>query len=191
MGLVIYALGMVAWEATVGVTTPIETAAGIAFGFTRAAIASACAKVTGAVIAFCLGRYLLAERIQAKLEGNEYATLMQESFGKNPIGVALIWRFSFLPEFVKNFGLALQPLKIWQFAVAVILHGVPFTLLWSFMGNEMGLVLRGTVSQPSKILKILLGGVYVFGFFISPSLVGLWIKSLRENKKSANISQPE
>jgi hypothetical protein len=46
----------------------------------------------------------------------------------------------------------------------------------------MGLIVRGVMDQPSRTLKILMSGVYVFGFFISPSMVGLWIKGLRDEK---------
>lgn len=112
------------------------------------------------------------------------AELMRRSFEKNPVRVALVWRFSFLPEVVKNYGLAVMPVGFWEFAAAVMVHGVPFTLLWSFIGSEMGLVARGVVAEPSKVLKVLLGGVYVFGFFLSPLFVGLWIKGLKEDQKS-------
>ena len=138
--------------------------------------------------------------------------LIQHSITQHPIRVALIWRFSFLPEFMKNFGLAVLPLKTWQFVVAVMLHGLPFTALWTFLGREMGLVVRcvfvtfpfdlcchhyfrwrfchwiivhgitntdnslptsyqslffrGVVPHPSKTLKLIISGVYIFGTFV-------------------------
>merc|ERR1711957_1018047 len=160
-GLVIYALSFWAWEIIFGVTAPVETAAGMAFGLKNGIIVN----------------------VNAKLKGNEYMDLIKHSITSNPILVAIIWRFSFLPEFMKNFGLSVLPLKTWQFAVAVFLHGFPFTVLWTFIGKEMGLVFRGVVMKPSKILKFLVGGVYVFGFLISPTLVGLWIKGLKDEQK--------
>jgi uncharacterized membrane protein YdjX (TVP38/TMEM64 family) len=181
-GLVTFIFAFMTWELVVGVTTPIETAAGMAFGFKKAVLANAIGKTSGAILAFVLGRYVLKDYVTQKLEGNEYMDLVKDSITKNPIRVALIWRFSFLPEQIKNFGLAILPVKIWQFITAVLLHGFPFTLLWSFMGNEMGLVVRGIVDKPSKILKVLIAGVYVMGFFVSPSLVGLWVKGLRDEK---------
>jgi hypothetical protein len=62
------------------------------------------------------------------------------------------------------------------------MHGFPFTVLWTFVGNEMGLIVRGVMDSPSRTLKILISGVYVFGFFVSPSMVGLWVKGLRDEK---------
>lgn len=164
----------------------------MAFGLRNGIAANAIGKSSGAIVAFLLGRFVLRGVVEKKLEGNEYLSLVQDSIVKNPIRVALIWRFSFLPEQMKNFGLAVLPVKIWQFVCALLLHGFPFTLLWTFLGNEMGLIVRGVVDSPSRTLKILMSWVYIFGFFISPSLVGFWIKGLRDGKiqkeKSNNTS---
>lgn len=181
-GVVIYTVAFMLWELTVGVTTPVETAAGMAFGLKNGLIANAIGKSSGAILAFLLGRHVLKGFVQKKLEGNELMELVQDSIVKNPIRVALIWRLSFLPEQIKNFGLAVLPVKTWHFVAAILIHGLPFTLLWTFLGNEMGLIVRGVMDSPSRVLKILLAGVYVFGFIISPTMVGLWIKSLRDEK---------
>jgi len=141
-GLIFYTFFFMLWEITFGMTTPVETAAGMAFGLKNGIIASAIGKTSGALCAFLLGRSVLSDFAAKKLEGNEYMDLVRDSITKNPIRVALIWRFSFLPEFVKNFGLAILPIKTWQFVTAVLMHGFPFTILWTFMGNEMGGVVR-------------------------------------------------
>lgn len=182
-GIIMYIIGFCLWEITVGVTTPVETAAGMAFGLKNGIWANALGKTSGALIAFLLGRYVFKGYVEEKLEDNELMNLVQDSIVKNPVRVALIWRFSFLPEQIKNFGLAVLPVKTWQFLSAVLMHGFPFTLLWTFLGAEMGLIVRGVIDQPSRTLKILMSGVYVFGFFISPSMVGLWVKGLRDEKK--------
>mmetsp|Transcript_10249 Transcript_10249/g.15403 ORF Transcript_10249/g.15403 Transcript_10249/m.15403 type:complete len:196 (+) Transcript_10249:1083-1670(+) len=181
-GIVLYVFAFMAWELIVGVTTPVETAAGMAFGMKNGVIANAIGKTSGAILAFLLGRFVLRDYVTMKLKDNEYMDLVKDSIAKRPVRVALVWRFSPLPEQIKNFGLAILPVKTWQFTVAVLSHGFPFTLLWTFMGNEMGLLVKGLVDGPSKVLKILIAGVYVLGFFVSPSLVGLWVKGLRDEK---------
>ena len=187
-GVIIYTIAFMLWEIGVGVTTPVETAAGMVFGLKYGIIANAVGKTSGAVASFLLGRYVLKDYVEKKLEGNEYMTLVQDSIIKNPLRVSLIWRFSFFPEQVKCFGLAVLPVKTWQYITAVVMHGFPFTILWTFMGNEMGDIMRGTVNQPSKILKALIGGVYIFGFFISPTLVGMWIKGLKDAKEAKSLA---
>lgn len=181
-GLITYIISFLLWELIVGVTTPVETAAGMAFGFQKGILANAIGKTSGAILAFLIGRFVLKDYVTEKLQDNEYMDLVKHSITERPIRVALIWRFSFLPEQIKNFGLAILPVQTWQFVTAVLLHGFPFTLLWTFMGNEMGLVVKGVVDQPSKILKLLIVGVNVLGFFVSPSLVAMWVKGLRDEK---------
>jgi uncharacterized membrane protein YdjX (TVP38/TMEM64 family) len=190
-GLILYTVSFMIWEMTVGVTTPVETAAGMAFGLEKGIIANAIGKTSGAILAFLMGRYLVRDYVTKKLEGNEYMDLVQHSITKHPIRVSLIWRFSFLPEFMKNFGLAVLPVKTWQFMSAVLIHGFPFTVLWTFLGKEMGLVVRGVVAQPSRVLKMMITGVYIFGFFISPSMVGLWVKGLRDEKQRREKSKKD
>ena len=181
-GLIMYIISFLLWELLVGVTTPVETAAGMAFGFQKGILANAVGKTSGAILSFLIGRFVLKDYVTGKLQDNEYMDLVKHSITERPIRVALIWRFSFLPEQIKNFGLAILPVQTWQFVTAVLLHGFPFTLLWTFMGNEMGLVVKGVVDQPSKILKLLIVGVNVLGFFVSPSLVAMWVKGLRDEK---------
>ena len=135
-----------------------------AFGVKRGIIANAVGKISGALVAFMIGRFLLYEWVSKKLDqkdadgnkSNEIFNLIESSFESNPIGVALIWRFSPLPEFIKNFGLSAIPgLKLRHFFVAVVLHGFPFTCLWTVLGNETSMVLRGIASEPSKVLKLI------------------------------------
>lgn len=185
-GLVVYSFFFALWEILVGITTPVETAAGMAFGVKRGIIASAIGKIGGAITAYFIGHLLLQDYVKEKLEGNEMMDLVQDSIRENPVGVALIWRFSFLPEFVKNFGLSVLPIKPIHFITAVFLHGFPFTCLWTFLGAETGALARGVVAEPSRTLKILVSGVYVFGFFVSPTLVGMWVKSLKDKQKKKN-----
>ena len=110
--------------------------------------------------------------------------LVQESIQENPVRVALIWRFSFLPEQIKTFGLSVLPVSLLHYVTAVVLHGFPFTCLWTAMGAEAGALARGTVTTPSNVFKVLVVGIQIFGFFISPTMVGLWVKSLKDRQNA-------
>mmetsp|Transcript_19328 Transcript_19328/g.25530 ORF Transcript_19328/g.25530 Transcript_19328/m.25530 type:complete len:345 (+) Transcript_19328:109-1143(+) len=186
-GLIIYALSLMLWEMTFGITTPVETAAGMAFGIKRGILASGCGKIGGAICSYLLGKYILSSRVHKALGNNEMLSLIEDDIKEHPLKVALIWRFSPLPEFVKNFGLSvLEPLKTRTFVMAVLLHGLPFTCLWTCMGNETGLLVRGLVDGPSKTLKVLTAGVTWFGVLVSPTLVGMWVKGLRDKQIEKN-----
>jgi len=183
-GLVAYTVMFALWEILVGVTTPVETAAGMAFGVKKGIICSAIGKMGGAVIAFLIGRFLLFDYFSGKLQDNEMMGLVQESIQENPVRVALIWRFSFLPEQIKTFGLSVLPISLLHYVTAVVLHGFPFTCLWTAMGAEAGALARGTVTTPSNVFKVLVVGIQIFGFFISPTMVGLWVKSLKDRQNA-------
>ena len=107
-GEAIYAMMFVVWTMTVGVTTPIETAGGAAFPLGRAISLSAIGKIGGAVLQYMLAKYLFSNLARERLKDNEWMDKIKCSFGNNPLGVALIWRFSPLPEFVKNVGPACE-----------------------------------------------------------------------------------
>lgn len=107
-GEAIYAIMFVVWTMTVGVTTPIETAGGAAFPLGRAISLSAVGKIGGAVLQYMLAKYLFSSVARERLKDNEWMDKIKCSFSEHPLGVALIWRFSPLPEFVKNVGPACE-----------------------------------------------------------------------------------
>jgi uncharacterized membrane protein YdjX (TVP38/TMEM64 family) len=209
IGLVIYTFFLVLWTMTAGMTTLVETAAGLAFGVRNGIICNAIGKTAGAVFSFSLGRHYLFNYVHRNLKNNELLQLVEESIEDNPLGVSLMVRFAPLPEFVKNFGLSVLKVKARYFTLAVVVHGVPFTCLWTCLGAETGRVMRGGI--PSTTMKMLLSGVTWFGksgcccgFFshsgldaiysrvcdplaiigllISPTMIGLWVKSLRDKR---------
>lgn len=204
-GMVLYAVGFLFWTMTMGMTTPIETAAGMAFPLSKAIPLSLVGKIGGALGAYLLTKYVLTDWVRSKImsvddgtsnvtDGDnqcevdsakcskygEWMIKIDKSFESNPLGVALIWRFSPLPEIVKNIGPALSPKSRTQHQIlATLLHGVPFTVLWSVMGHEAGLVARG--GKESVILKRLVAGIMWVGLVVSPSAFGWWLKSLGED----------
>lgn len=180
-GQVIYTLSLLLWTMTVGITTPVETAAGIAFGLKKGIVCNAIGKISGAFLSFVLGRYFFYQYVHKKLQKNELLELVEESIEEHPLGVSLMVRFSPLPEFAKNFGLSILKVRARWFAAAIILHGLPFTCLWTCLGAETASVMRG--AMPSSTFKLLMTGVTWFGFLVSPTMIGLWINSLREKKK--------
>ena len=181
-GMVIYALSFIVWTMTVGVTTPVETAAGMAFPIRQSIPLSAIGKIGGAFCQYVLAKYLFSDWAREKMKDNEWMDKINTSFKSHPYRVALIWRFSPLPEFVKNIGPALVPtLKTKYQMLAIMTHGLPFTLLWSCIGSEAASVARG--GAPSVALKRLTAVITWVGLVVSPTLFGRWIKGLGDVKK--------
>lgn len=188
-GLGLYGVLFCLWTMTVGVTTPVETAAGFAFGAKRAILVNALGKSLGALVAFFLGRFIFYEFVRKQLQNNEILQLVEESISDHPLLVALMVRLSPLPEPVKNMGMSVLDVKSRYFALSVLLHGFPFTCLWSCMGAETAKVVTlGAV--PSTTLKILVSGSTWFGILVSPTLIGWWLNSLRA-KRSKRLAENE
>jgi len=197
-GLFIYIMIFALIIEPVGVfpTSIIETTAGMAFGFEKGFLANFTGKFLGYYVAYIAGRLLLSQKINDFFDGNDLFTLVEKSITKNPLSVSLIMRFGPFPEPIKNYLLAVMPsLKISTFALACGIQGLPFSLLWSAVGNEARLQLGGAATTttgsgdisavsrppPNKILPFILGFVTLFGIFGSPTLLALWINDMRKD----------
>mmetsp|Transcript_19826 Transcript_19826/g.35875 ORF Transcript_19826/g.35875 Transcript_19826/m.35875 type:complete len:327 (+) Transcript_19826:59-1039(+) len=176
-GMVVYTMSFILWTMTFGATTPIETAAGMAFPLQKSIPLSAIGKTCGAFFQYVLAKYLFADYARKKMKGNEWMDKINASFQSHPYRVALIWRFSPLPEFMKNIGPALVPtLRTPYQILAILTHGLPFTVLWSCMGREAAMVARG--GQASLLFKRMVTIISGVGLVVSPTLFGMWVKGL-------------
>jgi uncharacterized membrane protein YdjX (TVP38/TMEM64 family) len=180
VGLIGYTIMFMLWTMVFGITTPVETAAGMAFGVIPGIVASGSGKFLGALFTFLLARYKFADQVRRKMESNELLLLIEESVEETPFRVALLCRFSPLPEFLKNGSMGVLPVPKRAFIASLIVHGLSFTCLWTCMGAETGRVLRGL--PPSPALKILMTGATWIGFG-APVCIGVWIKSLKDKQK--------
>jgi hypothetical protein len=85
-GMVAYVLSFTAWTMTVGVTTPVETAAGMAFPLRQAVPLSLIGKVGGAFFQYTLAKYLFSDYAREKMKGNEWMGKIEKSFKSHPFG---------------------------------------------------------------------------------------------------------
>ena len=79
-GVALYVCGMSVWELLGMSTIPVETAAGMVFGFRVGFWASAGGKLLGACMGFILGRTLLQNFIGHRLESNKTIQLIRAFF---------------------------------------------------------------------------------------------------------------
>ena len=93
----LYVIGMALWEAIGLSTIPVETAAGMVFGW-NGALLSGSGKLLGACLAFWLGKTALRDFVQQKLGDNTFLKLVKSSADDNPPLVACLIKFSCFPE---------------------------------------------------------------------------------------------
>jgi uncharacterized membrane protein YdjX (TVP38/TMEM64 family) len=166
LGYLIYAVTLFLWTLTVGMTTFVETAAGMAFGTKVGIPLNALGKIGGALAQFGLGRTVLKESVQKskRIRDNPIMNAVQSRVRQAPLQVALMIRFAPLPEFIKNFGLSVLDITSQKFSLAVMLHGFPFTCLWTYLGSEATRILHGGL--PSQTMKFFVTFMTWFSKFL-------------------------
>jgi uncharacterized membrane protein YdjX (TVP38/TMEM64 family) len=191
--LVLYAIGMALWESVGLSTIPVETAAGMVFGW-QAFYPSAIGKSCGATLAFYVGRTIMYQWVQRNLfsasptESSDKTQLLSLlTYNRHsPLATALLMKFSFFPEFIKNLGTAVlfsDTVGIRQFAAATAFHGSIFSLLWTWLGVETALELQGTHVEVSWLMRFLFPGALAVGMGLPFVLMGWWAHDLREEKQ--------
>ena len=196
MGILYYIFGLACCE-TFGVTTcPIEISGGFVYGIRNGFCINAGGKILGSMIAYTVGRTFLSSKIQSKLlsnnteeyqpdlvennkkdnkKSNEIMKLVQTCVTEEPFTTALVLRFSFFPQLVKNLMLSIMEPIHWRLFIGVYcLQVLPFTLLFTCVGYDSAQRLRIPDLQVNYILSgsILLSTLY--GVFGAPSLVAFW-----------------
>ena len=183
-GLVYYILGFTVWECVGLSTIPVETAAGMAFGFHQGVLGSTCGKLLGASAAFLIGRTFLQDWVRERLANNVNFRLSEQEVTYRPIATALMLKYSCFPEFVKNYGSSLlKPIPLWAYVGATLLHGGPFTLLWCYLGMDSHKRMQDHSHPPDPILKAGLIVAGIVGFVVSPLGMAWWIRDLRHRQK--------
>ena len=183
----IYMFGMALWEACGLATIPVETAAGMIFGW-KGFVLSATGKVIGAASAFVVGRHsFLASWVKAKLSQNKFLQLVEESADHHPLKTAILMKLSCFPETIKNYGLAvLFPVRLWMFTVVTMVHGGTFSALWTYLGVDTAKRLANPdLNLPAdNVLRILLLLSLINGVAISPLAMGYWVRELQDTGKA-------
>ncbi len=183
-GVATYIVGLALWEFAGFSTIPVETAAGMAFGWERGLAASGAGKMLGAVAAFSLGRSVLADWVRSRLGDNSILQLIDGSVAAHPLKVSFLLKYSCFPEMIKNFGSAtLKPIRLWMFILATAVHGWSFTMLWTYLGLDTAKRLKNEAMPPDRVLHAALVAAMLVGIVISPLLMAWWVRDMRNQAK--------
>ncbi len=212
-GWLYYSCGLALWEFCGLSTISVETAAGIVLGW-KAVGASLLGKFTGAMLAFGIGRCWLYQHVATQLQHNEIFQLINQASSSgsppsavtttahspfksktlamttlhphSPILTAFLMKFSCFPEMIKNFGSSLLPvIQWWMFAVATLIHGGTFTLLWTWLGQQ-----TSTGATGSSSTTIALSIAAFMGVVVTPLVMAWWIQDLKRWAESNSNSKP-
>ena len=190
-GLILYLVFLSLWAACGLTTLPVESSAGMAFGWSKGLLLNAMGKLSGSLLAYGVGRLFLEEYVVSTLEGkNEVFGLVQTAVAKKPYRTSVLVRFFPFPELVKNLGLSiLPPVQLGVFLAATITHTLPFTLLWTWLGCDTFSHMRDASLAPNKALAAVLVAVTAFGVFGSPALAALFVRSMKLEHDKATATR--
>jgi hypothetical protein len=199
-----YMLGIMAVAEALGLSTiPIETAAGMIFGW-NAMIFSLSGKLLGALTAFLVSRHLLSAQLKRKFLPDAspsapprapppvWATvLLQDEKDKSskqsspftPWQIAFFFKCSVFPEFVKNVGPALIPSVSYKMLLTTTtVHGGFFTLLWTWWGvmTSASSTGAGAAATVSPLLQGVTAVAMTVGLVGSPILTSYFLNTLRK-----------
>jgi len=127
---------------------------------------------------------LLYDTAKKRFSRSEIFALIEKSVEKKPLRSALFMRYSSFPELMKNFGLSVVPLHPIYFTTAILVHGVPYSLLWSYVGEETKKRLNAQVDSTSEYSKFYNGILLfsgLFGVIVSPAVVAFWIRDMKKD----------
>ena len=188
--LAVYALGMASWELLGLTTIPVETGAGMVFGFRSAAVSSLLGKLCGAGAAYALGRTVLQERVSAHpafRESTLFPLLNSTDADSPALRTAFLLKFSCFPELVKNLGSSLIPaVQPWMFVLATLVHGGTFTLVWTWLGVDTAARLANEALPPNRALQVTLGAAAVVGLVLTPLVMAWWVRDLHRQAAEKN-----
>lgn len=194
--LALYSSGMAVWEMAGLSTIPVETAAGMVFGWRLGVLASVTGKITGASMAFALGRTWLAQHVashdafakqpifQILNDTNNSSSTGNVSNKKQhrhpPLMTAFLMKFSCFPELVKNLGSSMiVAIRSWMFLLATMVHGGSYTMLWTWLGVDTAARMKQPDLPVNIPLRWALGMGMFLGIVVTPLVMAWWIRDLQ------------
>jgi uncharacterized membrane protein YdjX (TVP38/TMEM64 family) len=117
---------------------PLCMAAGLIFGIPWGAVLNFHSITAAAVISICLGRWVLREPIRRMLMEGEYPKVrrmmrvLEDS--DNSLKFQILFRFLFVPMFIRNYGPATLCIPIWKLALGTLPHSAWISLLFASLG---------------------------------------------------------
>jgi uncharacterized membrane protein YdjX (TVP38/TMEM64 family) len=194
-GVVAYSCGMAVWELLGMSTIPVETAAGMVFGFRNGFVASAIGKLVGALSAYALGRGILKKFVLEKTRDNRVLKLIDSSVKSHPFRTCLLMRYSCFPEFVKNCGASLfDPIKTWMFILSVMMHGWLYTACWTYFGVDTARRLEPHAGSQlllpaDRLAKFSVAWATIVGMVLTPLIMAWWIRDMQQSQPNDVVDQ--
>lgn len=120
-------------------STLFEISAGFAFPLGWAFAISFISKTLGSVLSFLFAKRMGRAWVEEKLLRSNVLILKGICLGlrEQPVKMVLLIRLSWLPIAVKNYGMGVLPVTLFQFMLAMIFVASPYTVMFVLVGNAI------------------------------------------------------
>lgn len=113
---------------------------GLVFGFAAGSIVNFIAIFGAASISLLLGRSLLQNSVRSCIFDGDYPhfkrILLVLEDDTNTIMFLLLFRFLFIPMFIRNYGPSLLEVPAWKIVITVIPHAIWISMLFASLGSS-------------------------------------------------------
>lgn len=113
---------------------------GLVFGIVHGSILNFVAIFGAAFISLLLGRTFCQSPVRSCIFGGDYPTfkgvLMVVEDNDNTMKFLLLFRFLFIPMFIRNYGPSILEVPMWKVLISVVPHGIWVSLLFASLGSS-------------------------------------------------------
>lgn len=117
---------------------PLCMAAGMIFGFSWGALSNFFSIWSAAMISICIGRSILKDPVRNYLSKGEWkrtrVMMMVMEDEDSSIKLQALFRFLFIPMFIRNYGPSTLEIPLWKLGVAAIPHSIWISILFASLG---------------------------------------------------------
>mmetsp|Transcript_151332 Transcript_151332/g.263800 ORF Transcript_151332/g.263800 Transcript_151332/m.263800 type:complete len:293 (-) Transcript_151332:76-954(-) len=113
---------------------------GLVFGIVTGSVLNFIAIFGAAFISLLLGRSMCQEPIRSCIFDGDYPTFRRVltvlEDNENTIKFLLLFRFLFIPMFIRNYGPAVLEVPLWKILISVVPHAIWISLLFASLGSS-------------------------------------------------------
>lgn len=169
----------------------LTLAAGFLFGLVRGTVLTSVSSVTGASLAFLLGRFLARGAIAKRISDNERFAAIDDAVGHEGFKIVLLTRLSpVIPFNLQNYAYGLTKIGFWKYALASAIGMFPGTVMYVYLGTtfqSIAAIVSGKVQREKTPAEWALFGLgLVATIAVTFTVTRVARRALREATNSEN-----
>ncbi len=126
----------------------VDLIVGIIYPLKEAVLVLVGSKVLGATFSFYIANYLLSEESKKVYSTSKYLKGLHDLVKKEPLKYGMLIRFSSIPIIVRNYGLAVLPIKYPTYILCVFLQSSVTSPFQAYTGSHFHSFMEFANSQP-------------------------------------------